>query len=318
MRGVVYISDYIEVPDIEREILGDALADELHPNIEILLVWHHQVTAELLDSLPRLKAVVRYGVGYDTVDILAAEQRGILVCNTPDYGVDEVSDTAIAMIMYLTRKIGQYDFECRHYSNGWQENTISGIQRTNNTKLGVIGAGRIGGSVLAKGFAMGFQTGFYDPLRPQGYNKLFRAKCYETLEELLSACDVVSVHVPLSDETAGFIDEDFVARMKHGACLINTARGGLIKSPDIFLHALKSGKMSGLALDVLPDEPPKNDELIKAWKKREKWTEGRVLINPHSAYYSNAAYTEMRSKAAENAKRILDGKQAYNIIVEAS
>jgi D-3-phosphoglycerate dehydrogenase len=269
-----------------------------------------------MDRLPKLRAVVRYGVGFDTVDIVEAEKRGILVCNTPDYGVDEVSDTAIAMIMNLTRRIGQYDYECRHYDSGWQENTIDGIKRTNELKLGVVGAGRIGGSVLLKGKALGFQTGFYDPYRPQGYNKLFNATCYESLEELLSECDVISVHVPLSDETQGFVNESFVSHMKPGACLVNTARGGLISELDIFYSPLKDKKLSGVALDVIPNEPPKDERLITAWRARESWIEGRFIINPHSAYYSNRAYEEMRQKAASNAKRIIDGKQAYNIIVD--
>lgn len=311
----VYITDYVDDPFIEKGILGDTLSSTLNENIEVLLVWHEQITKEYIDKLPNLKGIIRYGVGYDTIDVKYAQSKNIYVCNTPDYGTDEVSDTAIAMIMNIARGVSRYDFQCRVYRDNWQENTIPSIKRNSDYKLGVIGAGRIGGSVLLKAKSLRFQTYFFDPYVVRGYEKMLGAQRFESLEELLEACDIVSVHCPLNDETATMIDDTFIANMKEGASLVNTARGGLIQNIDIFYEVLKSGKLANVALDVIPHEPPKDSKMINAWRDKEAWLDGRFIINPHSAYYSDKSYFEMREKASQNAKRILSRREPYNIIV---
>lgn len=310
----VYITDYIDDPYIEREVLGDALASEPHEDVEVLIVWHEHINPEYLGKFPKLKAVVRYGVGYDNLDLVATRERGIYACNTPDYGVDEVSDTAIAMIMAISRGVVRYDSLSRGYRDTWQENTMSEIRRGTEQVLGVLGAGRIGGSVLYKAKALGFRTMLCDPYKPSGHEKTFGAARVETVAKLLEQSDIVSVHVPLSEETHGMIDEKFVAKMKPGSALVNTARGKLVEDLEIFYEPLKSGKLSYVYLDVLPDEPPGDGRLIDAWRAREDWLDGRFLINPHSAYYSDKAYYEMRQKAALNAKRVLEGKSPVNIV----
>jgi len=122
----VYITDKVTNPDIERDVLGDDLSSELHEGIEVLLVWHHKITNEYIDKLPNLKALVRYGVGYDVFqDLEYIKSKGIYASNTPDYGTDEVSDTSIAMIMNIARGITRYDYQCREYDDGtWQTNTL--------------------------------------------------------------------------------------------------------------------------------------------------------------------------------------------------
>lgn len=310
----IYITDYIDNPDIEKVILKDELSNALDNNIEVLLVWHEHITKEYINKLPNLKGIVRYGVGYDAIDLEYARSKSIYVCNTPDYGTEEVSDTAIAMIMNVARGISRYDFQCRAYRDNWQENTITQIRRNSDYKLGVIGAGRIGGSVLLKANALRFDTYFYDPYVPRGYEKMIGAKRVETLEALLSECDIVSINCPLSSETLGMVDEKFISYMKDGASLINTARGGIIQDIDVFYEPLKSGKLSNVALDVIPHEPPQESLLINAWRNREAWLDGRFILNPHTAYYSDKAYFEMRQKAASNAQRILNGEVPFNIV----
>ena len=120
----------------------------------------------------------------------------------------------------------------------------------------------------------------------------------------------------MTKETECLVDQEFIKKMKPGAALINTARGEIISDIDDFIDPLKSGKVSGIALDVLPKEPPENNGLIAAWKTRERWLEGKVIINPHTAFYSQESYDEMRRKAALNAKRIINGEKPHNIIVE--
>ena len=158
---MIYITDYIDDPDIERKILLDRLSvfngtpvDK--GEVEVLLIWHHAVTRGELQKYPKLKAVVRYGVGVDNVDLAACYERGIKVFNNPDYGVDEVSDTAIAMIMALSRNILAYDRVARDLvlnpnpKKQWQENTNRSSKRLSECTLGIIGVGRIGSAVARK------------------------------------------------------------------------------------------------------------------------------------------------------------------------
>lgn len=312
----VFITDTLTDPYIEKEVLGDAISSTPHEGIEVLLVWHKKITNEFIDTFPNLKAMVRYGVGYDVFqDLEYAKQKGIYVSNTPDYGTDEVSDTAIAMIMNIARGITRYDYLCRDYPDGsWQSNTLKTIKRNSDYKLGVIGAGRIGGSVVLKANALRFQTYFYDPYLSCGTEKMLGAKRMESLDELLATCDIISVNCPLNKETNAMIDETFIAKMKKGASLVNTARGGIVKDLDLFYEPLKSGHLNCVNLDVIPNEPPKNGMMIDAWRAKESWLDGRFIINPHAAFYSDKAYFEMRQKAALNAKRVLDGKKPNNIV----
>lgn len=316
MSNKVYITDKVINPDIELDILGDELSKELHEDIEVLLVWHHKITNEFIDKLPKLKALVRYGVGYDVFqDLEYIKQKGIYASNTPDYGTDEVSDTAIAMIMNIARGISRYNYQAKDYKDGsWQANTLRNIKRTSDYKLGVIGAGRIGGSVLLKANALRFQTSFYDPYLSAGTEKMLGAKRFESLDELLKTSDIISINCPLNEETNAMIDEEFISKMKKGASIVNTARGAIVKDLDILYDALKSGYLNCVNLDVLPSEPPISGKLIDAWKAREEWLDGRFIINPHSAYYSDKAQFEMRQKAALNAKRVLEGKKPINIV----
>lgn len=312
--NTVLISDYIENPDIEFDILKESLSEAANKDIEVILLWNTIANKEYIYKFPNLKAIIRYGAGYDNVDLEYAKENGIFVCNTPDYGTDEVSDTAIAMIMNIARGINTYDTLAKNYFNTWQENTNKIIKRNNEYKVGVIGAGRIGGSVLLKANALKFDTYFYDPYLAYGYEKQLSSKRVEKLDDLLEITDILSINCPLTEETKDMIDESFINRMKEGSSLVNTARGKIVKDIDIFYEPLKSGYLNSIAFDVLPFEPPKESLLINAWRNSEKWLDGRVIINPHTAYFSDTAFYEMREKTALNAKRVIDGLRPINIV----
>lgn len=311
----VHITDYIRDPWIEKEVLGDRLSDQQSEKTAVLLVWHEHITADYMDRLPGLKGIVRYGVGFDNLDLEAARERGIRVCNTPDYGVDEVSNTAIAMILAGDRGILEYDVLARSIPQDWQNNTLPRIRRASEVTVGIIGAGRIGGSVARKASALGYRVVIQDPYQPSGIEKMLGVRRVDDQEELLEQADIVSIHTPLTEETAGMVNAGFVNQMKHGASFVNTARGGIISSVDVFKEPLQSGKLSFVGLDVIPDEPPLVDGIIKEWVEQDPLLAGKLIINPHTAYYSQEAYEEMRRSAASNALRILDGKRAKNILV---
>jgi lactate dehydrogenase-like 2-hydroxyacid dehydrogenase len=311
----VFITDYITDPDVERGVLGDALTADPTDDVEVLLVWHERIDDVYVDRMPGLRGVVRYGVGYDSLDLACLARRGIVACNTPDYGTEEVADTAIAMILNIARGVSRYDALCRGYTDGsWQENVLPALKRTSEVMLGVIGAGRIGGSVILRANALRFQTVFYDPYRERGYEKVLGARRVDSLEALLAAADIVSVHVPLNPETTGLVDQRFLAAMKPGASFVNTARGAIVSELEVFHEPLRRGRLGCVALDVLPQEPPADTPLLAAWKAREPWLDGRLVINPHTAFYSTVAFPEMRAKAARNARRILLRQVPHNVL----
>jgi len=312
----VFITDYIDAPNLEREVLGNSVSIESNMDTEVLLVWHEYINKQYLDRFPKLKGVVRYGVGFDNIDLEEVRDRGLVFCNTPDYGTDEVSDTALAMMLSLLRGVFAYDVFSRGYSDTWQENTIAKLRRVSGLTLGVVGAGRIGTALMRKAKALGMNIMFYDPYKESGYEKAISVgRCYD-LSELLAQCDVVSMHTPLTSETQAMVDESFIDSMKQGSILINSSRGEVVKDLDVVYKALKSEKLSAVALDVLPDEPPIDCELIRAWRSHDKKLAHRIIINPHTSYYTQESYIEMRVKAAENAKRILDGIEPLNIIAD--
>ncbi len=308
----VLITDYVADPVYEKSVLGDDVALESDCDVQVLLVWRAKIDGTYMDRYPDLKAIIRYGVGTENIDFDAAAQRGLVVCNTPDYGVDEVALTAISFLLYFDRAIATYDLKARRHTQGSWQNTEKHLRRAGHSTVGCIGAGRIGSAFLLKARALGFNTVLYDPYKPSGYEKVLSAERVYSLEELLSVSDYVSIHVVLTEETAGMVDGAFIEQMKPGAILINTSRGQVFDGLDFLVEPLRSGRIGGVALDVLPQEPPGKGVLIDAWRGEESWVRGRVLINPHTGYYSQQAFQEMRTKAAQNALRILQGDSPLN------
>ena len=311
----VYITDYITNPNIEKKILGKNLSPKIHNNVSILLVWHQRVDKKYLNQFPKLRAVIRYGVGYDNIDLKELKKRKIIFCNTPDYGVDEVSDTTIAMILNAVRGINEYNFFAKKLVNSWQENIIKSIKRTSNLNLGVIGAGRIGSLVLLKANALNFNTFFYDPYKESGYEKTLKSRRFDHLDDLLKKCHIISIHTPLTSETLGLVNKNFLKKIKNNCIFVNTARGEIVEKIDYLYEALVSKKLSFIALDVLPDEsiPIKSSKLMNAWKYNSKFS-NKIIINPHTSYYSKESFLEMRKKTANNALRVLNNLKPKNII----
>jgi len=325
--ATVFITDYIISPDIERSVLGGNISIECLNNedessfpdsiseADALLVWHASITEKTISRLKKCKAIVRYGVGYDSVDYRCAQRYGIPFCNTPDYGINEVADTACGMILALTRKIFAYNHAAKLFSHGWQEHTQPPMKRLTEHKLGIIGTGRIGSAVILRMKSFGMDIGFYDPYVASGYEKTLGVQRFESQEELLEFSSIVSLHVPLNEETRWIVDERFVPNLNYNTTLINTARGKIVKNLDVLYDGLLSGKLAAVGLDVLPDEPPlASESLIQAWKDPDSPFYSRIIINPHTSYYSDQAWSEMREKAAENVKRILEGKEPKNLV----
>jgi lactate dehydrogenase-like 2-hydroxyacid dehydrogenase len=315
-----------EGPAIERAVFGDGAAihtfGELRTVPADLLQRAHAVIvrpgtpfgADSIDRLEACRVIVALGVGYEHIDLSAARRRSIPVCNTPDYGVDEVADTALAMALYLYRKLSVFHRHAAGGSVSWDWRLYEPIKRTRHSLFGILGLGKIGTSVALKAKAVGFQVQFFDPYKPRGIEKSLGIARLHDRDDLVRSSDIVSIHTPLTMETAGMIDDAFLSLMKQESVLVNTARGGLFAGLDPLYRALK--ELPGLAVgtDVLPEEPPGDHPLLREWRTHAEWLFGRFLLTPHMAFYSLEACQELRRFAAEVAQTVLAGGRPYNVV----
>ncbi len=299
MRVLVTDADYGAL-DLEAEVLraaghelltarcrtaGEVIAAA--QDVDAVLVQYAPITADVLDALPRLRLVSRYGVGVDVVDTDAARARGVWVCNVPDYGTTEVALHAVAMLLALLRNLAEHDRQV--HAGRWDHRLGGRLPRPGGLTLGVVGLGRIGRTTMAGaapwfGGVVGSDPYLPDDAWPAGVERL-------GLQELFARSNAVTLHLPLTAETRGLVGADLLGRMPTGSYLVNTARGGLV-DPDAVLRALQDGRLAGVGFDVLPQEPPAADHPLL--------THPRALLSPHVAWYSEEAETELRRKAALN------------------
>ena len=309
----VFITDYINNPRIEKEILGDHLCSRPSKEIEYLLVWHTKINKEFLNSFPNLKGIVRYGVGYDNIDLEICKERNIVFCNTPDYGTEEVSNTTISMIMDSSRKVFEYNQIAKKINdNSWQENTIKSLRRPSDLSLSIFGYGRIGQKVAFLSKNIFRQINIYDPYLKPGIEKVMGVKLFDDIDLFLKNSNILSIHCPLTQETKGLVNKNFLKKLPRGSILVNTARGQIIDNVDDLLEMINSQHLSGIGLDVLPDEPPTMNNFYK--KYLDKTLDKNIIINPHTSYYSIESFEEMRVKAITNCIRFISGSKPLNTI----
>jgi len=266
-------------------------------------------------AFPNCRVVVREGVGYDTVDLKGWGERGIPVCNVPDYGTTEVADHALALALTMTRGTASYSDALRADAGGkWSFKVAPLVRRQKGLTFGVVGLGRIGLTAARRAAAFDMKVVFYDPYLPNGVDLATGYERVRTLAELARRSDIVSIHAPLSEETRNMIGGEFFAAAKDGMLLVNTARGPIVDLDALFA-ALKSGKVGGAGLDVLPVEPadPRHP-LVEAFNRREPWLEGRLILTPHAAFYSPSALEDMQRKAIEVCVNYLRDGELMNCV----
>lgn len=252
-----------------------------------ILLQYAPITERVVAALPDLGIVSRIGAGYDTIDTRACAKHGVWVANSPDYGVGEVATHALALALALVRNIVGWH---RDVTGGtWHYTTAGPVKRASELTLGIVGLGRIGKRMAHVSRNLFRRVVACDPYLIDGDFPAYVERA--TLAELFAQADIVSLHVPLNDETRGLISAEVLAGMRPGSYLVNTARGAVL-DVDAALAALERGTLAGLALDVLPVEPvPAGSRLA---------SHPRVILTPHAAFYSVESEKELRRKAAQN------------------
>ena len=322
-----------QIPDdgLEREVFGPevrivrrpakALAD-LDPadcaEVDGLMIMRYAVTPEDIDRFPRLRAIVRMGVGYDKIARAAAAARNILICNVPDYGTTEVADHAMALALSLRRGVILYH-ERQRQSPPAPWGPVKGelIRRLGVQTFGIIGLGRIGTAVALRARAFGFRVVFFDPHLPNGAELALGIARAASLGDLLRQTDTLSIHTPLTPDTQGLLGHAELALLPKGAVVVNTARGPIIDL-DALLALLRDRHIAAAGLDVLPVEPPVEPvpELLRAYRAREPGLEGRLVVTPHAAWFTPESEHDTRVKSAETMRAALLTNRPRNVITQ--
>jgi len=319
-----------QTPDsLEREVFGpdvriakrdtkalSELSDADCADADGLMILAFPVTGADLERFTKLRAIVRMGVGYDKLDRQAAAARNILICNVPDYGTTEVADHAIALALTLRRGILlHHELQRKDPPAPWRSFQNPMIQRLGTQTFGIVGLGRIGTAVALRAKALQFRVVFYDPYLPNGVELALGIERAASLEDLLRQTDTLSVHAPLTPETRDLLSREQLALLRKDAVVVNDARGPIVNL-DALYDLMRDGHIAGAGLDVLPQEPPVEPvpKLLAAYRTKEPWLEGRLVITPHSAWLTPHSWEDTRRKSAETMRAALLTNKPQNVI----
>ncbi len=291
--------------DIELVRLNAKTPDELFPHIEDadgLMVQWMTISPDVIRRMNKCKVISRYGIGVDMIDLQAAGEHGIRVCNVGDYCIEEVSTHTIGFILMLNRRIL---LQHQHVTTGhWGGSPGGAPERLSSQILGIVGLGNIGRAVAQKAAALGLKVIAHDPyLSEADAAALGVSLC--SVDELLRRSDYVAVHCPLTPETRHLFSTAQFAMMKPSAYLINMARGPIVDQAAL-THALSSKQIAGAALDVLEKEPPPTDEPLLALDN--------LIITPHTSSWSSQGIVALRRGTAENVVTALRGEEPRFVV----
>ncbi|MEE3259416.1 MAG: C-terminal binding protein [Candidatus Latescibacterota bacterium] len=313
----VVVSDYI-LPDleIEREMVeaigGEFVVGQCKSAAELIELAHDAdamfntyfgpIGDEVYAGCPKLKVVVRFGIGYDTIDVAAATRHGVMAVNVPDYCIEEVSDHAIGLWLALGRKIVAADRMVR--TGAWGMQPLQPVLKLQGQTVGIVGLGRIGKQLARKLSAFGVELLFADPHVGADVDLGVEIRKVE-LEELCRLSDAITVHALANDETHHLLNAERFGQMDKCPIVVNTARARLIDT-DALVAALEKGQIRGAGLDLVEgEELPADHPLMQL---------DNVVITPHVAWYSQASIVELRRKAAQEVVRVLQGEKPVNLL----
>ncbi|MCH7641336.1 D-glycerate dehydrogenase [Patescibacteria group bacterium] len=297
----------VEVSPFDRPLTAEELLEKGKGVDALLILLTDKINGDVIDALgPQLKIVSNYAVGYDNVNIEDVTKRGVVVTNTPSDEVNEsVAEHAWALMLALARRIVEADEVTKKGAyKGWEPNIFLGINMIGRT-LGILGLGRIGSKVALRAKGWGMTVLYNKRSRDEKAEKELGVHFAE-FDDLLSKSDFVTLHVPLTEETRHMINKDTLSKMKRGSFLVNTARGPVVDEHAL-VDALRSGRLSGAALDVYDNEPNINPELIGM---------ENVILTPHIASATWEARNKMGAQAVSSILDVLDGKKPENLVNE--
>ncbi len=280
----------------EEELIRDA------KDAEIILFTSAKLTRSVLSALDKCKLIVRYGIGYDTVDTEAARELGIFVCNAPNYGVVDVAEHAFALMMACCKHLVRLNDRVR--AGNWTFEEMGMWQRLSGKTVGFLGFGKIARAVCGFTSAFGTRTLVYDPYVSADVLAQYNATAV-TLDELLSESDFMTLHLPLSDATRHTIGREELAKMKSSAIIINTSRGPIIDEAAL-VDALADGVIAGAGLDVFEDEGGGIDPRLPEMKN--------VVLTPHVAWNTAEAVVAIHEEVAGNVAKYLRGERPDSIV----
>ena len=312
-REVASVLDNVEITDAGCETTDEVKAAIV--DADAIIHTTHTFTAPTLDAATRCRIITRYGTGMDTVDIPAATERGIAVCNVVDYCTSEVTEQALALLFAAARKVVEGEHRIR--AGDWREargahllgeeqtvRAMAPIRRMEGRTLGLRGFGHIGQAMARKSHGLGFRVIAHSPSVP---SHIFDELGVErvSFEDLLAQSDFLSVHTPLTDRTQNLFDEAAFRRMKPSAIFINTGRGGVVDGAAL-ARALHEGWIAAAGLDVMAVEPiPPDDPLLSA---------PNIVLSPHIGYYSEEALAELQRRTMQNVVDVLGGRRPETLL----
>ncbi|MDC3412197.1 C-terminal binding protein [Aquibacillus sp. 3ASR75-11] len=260
-----------------------------------IITQYAPISRKVIESLSNCKVISRYGIGFDAIDVKAATEKGILVSNVTDYCLDEVADHAFALLMASARKVVQLNQAVKN--GNWDFKIGAPIYRLKGRTLGLIGLGNIPQSLAKKAQAFGLEVIAFDPFVSEAVAQKWNVTLVD-LDTLCEQSDFVSVHAPLNEHTQGMVSDQQFSKMKQEAFIINTARGPIIDQ-NALIRALQQQEIAGAALDVVETEPIAKDNPLV--------TMDNVILNPHTAWYSEESMLELKQKVAQNVADVLSG-----------
>jgi D-3-phosphoglycerate dehydrogenase / 2-oxoglutarate reductase len=288
-------------------VVGDCLTPEdvmaQAGNAEILLLsWKKIITPAVMEALPHVRLIIRWGVGYDMVDVAAATAHGIAVANAPTYAVDDVAEHTISLLLCCARQVAW--FHQRMQQGEWSSPLGHAIHRIKGRTLGLVGVGRIGAATAWRARGLGLHVIAYDPgVSAESLQSLGVESC--SFDEVLRQADYLSVHVPLSAATHHLIDASCFAKLRPGAILLNTSRGPVVDEAAL-VAAVASGQLAGVGLDVFEQEPLAEESPLRRMEQ--------VVLTPHMAAYSEESWQALREEVCGTVQSWFTTGWAPNIV----
>lgn len=294
-EGANFLVTYFKNADDLRAIVCDA---------DILMFNDATISADIIDALKNCKMIIRYGIGYDNVDLEAAGKKGIYVCNAPSYGTYDVAEHTMALLLSAVKHIPLAD-KCAR-TGKWSADHVGKVRRLSGKTLGLVGFGRIARKVCARARAFEMDILVCDPYVDTAAAEAAGVRLVD-FSTLLSESDYISLHSPLTEETRHMMGMPQFKLMKKDAVLVNTGRGGLVNENEL-IFALLSGEIGGAALDVFETEPLSPQSKLLGMDN--------VVLTPHVAWNSYEGTTDLHKEVTDNVVRVLHGEKPLNIVNE--